>query len=73
MSNSHPILVTVITFNNIVEAQMAKNVLELEGIQCFLENENMNTLYGNALGGVTLKVAGTDLQKAKDILKKKNP
>lgn len=63
-ANKAPILVTLAVFTNVHEAHMAKNYLETCGISCFLENENMNSLYANALGGVKLKVPSNELDLA---------
>jgi hypothetical protein len=63
-----PILVTIATFNTLNEAYNAKNLLETNGITCFLENESLNALYVNALGGVKLKISPTEYDKAHKIL-----
>ena len=60
-------LVTVTSFGNVVEAEIARNALEAAGVRAFLEGEatvgNMWHL-GNALGGVKLQVADADVPAA---------
>ncbi|MEO5911269.1 MAG: DUF2007 domain-containing protein [Pelobium sp.] len=54
------------------EAQMAKSILEAEGINSFLKDEltiQTNNFYSNALGGVKLQVPEEDLKSAFEILK----
>lgn len=64
-------LVTLTTFSSPVEAQMAKNLLEAHGIVAYLADEEtvgMYWLLGNAIGGVKLQVADSDLERAADTL-----
>jgi|SRR5579863_2029120 len=58
-------LVTIRTFWYLAEAELAKSLLEAEGIKCFLFDENVVGLgwYANAVGGVKLRV---DAGKAED-------
>jgi len=75
--NTSPVLVTLAIYNNSTEAYLAKSILEAQGVRCFLENESINMLYVNALGGVVLKVSNIDFDEAYSILqelrKKRNP
>jgi hypothetical protein len=64
-------LVTLNTFTSIFEANMFRSKLESEGIECFIDDENigsMNFLYGSAVGGVKLKVRKSDYDKARKVL-----
>ncbi len=59
-------LVILQIFDSEFTANMAKVKLEEQGLQCFIEDENVMGL--NPLGGVELKIALRDLQKAQEIL-----
>jgi Putative prokaryotic signal transducing protein len=68
MSND---LVTVATFANPVEANLAKNRLESSGVRAFLANEetvDMDWLLGNALGWIRLEVGDQDADAARAVL-----
>lgn len=68
MSND---LVTVATFANPVEANLAKNRLEASGVRAFLANEetvDMDWLLGNALGWIRLEVGDQDADAARAVL-----
>jgi hypothetical protein len=70
MADAEP-LVTVATFNTLVEAEMARNCLEAEAIQCFVadgEVASMAWYATGAIGGVKLQVAKTDFLAAERIL-----
>jgi len=60
------------TCNSIIEATMIKNLLENEGIECFLTNENFTTLmpgFNGVMGsGIQIMVNNTDLDKANKII-----
>jgi hypothetical protein len=57
-------LVTVRTFGNLAEAELAKGLLDSEGIESFLFDENMGRLYWiNVTGGIKLRV---DAENAED-------
>lgn len=63
--------VLVNSYNNYVEAHIARGVLEEEGIQCWLKDENTLTIdpiLTNALGGIKLMVESTKADKANEIL-----
>ena len=64
-------LVTIASFSQPYEAEIAKTHLESEGILSFLSNENVvgiNWLWSNAVGGVKLQVAEPDVEAARQIL-----
>ena len=64
-------LVTVATFDFRAEAEVAKLFLEEQGIQAFLADDNlvgMDWFLSNAVGGVKLQVAASDVDRARDIL-----
>ena len=64
-------LVTVATFPNPVEAQIARNALADEGIAAYLADaETVGMLWhvGTALGGVKVQVAEADLERARRVL-----
>lgn len=60
-------LITIKTFDNLMEAHFMKSMLESENIICFLFDENvvgLNPLYNITVGGIKLKINKLDLQKA---------
>ncbi len=60
------------TFYNTTEAHIYKAKLEHEGIPCFLANEhiaNINPLWTNAVGGISIQVHEQNIERAKNILK----
>jgi len=64
-------LVTLATFGDTVEANLAKNRLEAAGIQTFLADEetvNMDWLLGNAIGRIKLQVGDQDAEAARTLL-----
>lgn len=55
-----------------IKANLDKELLEKEGIKCYLQNinlSNMNWLYTNAIGGIKLIINKSDLEKANEIIK----
>jgi hypothetical protein len=73
---SHPELITLRQFRDIPEALLAKSVLDSEGIECFLADENtirMDWLWSNLLGGVKLWVKREDAGRASELLDRKSP
>jgi hypothetical protein len=59
-------------FTKIHEAYLAKNQLEMEGIQSFLFDEyiiGVHPFYSNAVGGVKLVVPESEFEKAEVIIK----
>ena len=66
----------VARFLSAPEAHLARNRLEQEGVQAFLDSEHhisMEWMISNALGGVKLLVRARDLEIAEKILSQKNP
>lgn len=65
-------IISLTTCSNIIEANMTKNILENEGIECFLTNENFTTLmphYNNMLGsGIQIMIDEKDFEKAQLLL-----
>jgi hypothetical protein len=64
-------LVTIRTFWNPLEADLAKGVLEAANIESFLFDENVmrqNFFYASALGGVRLRVDAANVEEANRIL-----
>jgi predicted RNA-binding Zn-ribbon protein involved in translation (DUF1610 family) len=64
--------VVINSYGNYVDAHIAKGVLEEEGINCWLKDENTLTIdpiLTNAVGGIKLMVAETQAQRAADILR----
>ncbi len=64
-------LVTVGTFWNSVEAELARGRLEDAGIRAFLADETMVGMawyLGNAIGGVKLQVGDGDAEAAREVL-----
>jgi len=64
-------LVPIRTFWNLLEAQLAKGLLESAGIEAFLFDDNMVRLdwfNANALGGVKLRVDADNVEEATRVL-----
>lgn len=61
-------LVTVSTHPTIVEAELAKNILETAGIDAHIHAPHANALYPGVLGEVMLQVREEDLKKAQQAL-----
>ena len=64
-------LVTVAKFRTPAEAEMARERLELEGILGFCSNAmavGVMPVLGGDLGGIELKVAKSNVERAKEIL-----
>jgi hypothetical protein len=64
-------LVTVRSFWNLVEAELAKGLLDAAGIESFLFDANVVNLdwfNANAMGGVKLRVDADNVEAAKHIL-----
>jgi len=64
MQQDHTIVLSI--YNNIVEANIAQEKLKENGIDSFLENENVMGL--NPLGGIELKIFSKDKEAAEKIL-----
>ncbi len=66
-------LVTVREYSTNVEASMARDILENEGISCMLTNETFSGIYPighTSLGGIQLLVFEKDAEAANHILDK---
>jgi len=62
-------LVTVRTFGSLAEAELAKGLMDSEGIESFLFDENMGRLYWmNVTGGVKLRVDAENAEAANRLL-----
>jgi hypothetical protein len=62
---------TIKTFANVIEAEIAKSLLDSEGIESFVRDAHtvsINMLYSNALGGIRLDVKATDAERAIELL-----
>ena len=58
-------------YNNYIDAHIARGVLEEEGINCWLKDENTLTIdpiLTNALGGIKIMVAKSQAERAWEIL-----
>jgi hypothetical protein len=64
---------TVSTHTTVLEAEMAKSVLDAAGIESFIHALHANWLYPGVLGEVKLQVREDDLDTAKDLLDKEGP
>lgn len=59
------------SYNNYIEAHIAKGVLEEQGIGCWLKDENTVTIdpiLTNAVGGIKIMVAKENAERAREIL-----
>ena len=64
-------LITIRSFWNLLEAELAKGALEAAGIECFLFDDNMvrmDWFNANAIGGVKLRVDRGNVDDANRIL-----
>lgn len=71
-----PDLVTVARYRDMPEAVVARTVLEDEGIECLLRDENTvrtDWLLSNAIGGMRLQVAAKDEARARELLTEPTP
>ena len=64
MQQDHTIVIAI--YNDIVEGNVAQEKLKENGINSFLENENVMGL--NPLGGIELKIFSKDKEAAEKIL-----
>ena len=64
MEQDHTIVVAI--YNDVVEANIAQEKLKANGIESFLEDENVMGL--NPLGGIELKIFSKDKEAAEKIL-----
>lgn len=69
-------IITLTTCNSSIEANMLKNLLENEGIICFLTNENFSSLmphYSGIMGsGVSIMIDEKDKAKAFKLIEEQN-
>lgn len=59
------------SYPSLSDAHMARSILVEEGIECFLSDEHLvgaNPLLANAIGGVRLFVAPTEVERAREVL-----
>ncbi|MCG9967085.1 DUF2007 domain-containing protein [Pelotomaculum terephthalicicum JT] len=61
-------LVTIATYLNVSEAHIVKGLLESEGIQVFIYDEQATINFVNLIGGVRLVVKQSDVERAKIII-----
>lgn len=61
---------TIRTFENGMQAEMVRQLLENEGIRACVIDENMGSMFHVAVGGVKLAVDDADVEKAEEILNK---
>ncbi len=64
-------LITIASFANPLDANLAKSRLEADGIDCVVTNEHiasMNWIWPLAIGGVGLQVLEEDARRALEIL-----
>jgi hypothetical protein len=64
-------LVTVASFPDVAEAQLARERLELEGVPAFVidaQTAGVMPFLTGSTGGVRLQVAGSNAAKAREIL-----
>ena len=64
----HNALITIRTYMNSIEAEMDRQLLENNGIQAYVADENMGSFLNVAIGGIRLMVADADAEKATQIL-----
>lgn len=64
MQQDHTVVIAI--YNDIVEANVAQEKLKENGIDSFLEDENVMGL--NPLGGIELKIFSKDKEAAEKIL-----
>ncbi len=67
-------MVTLTTVNWIGEADALCALLEANGIKTFVPDQNtvtVNPIYANAIGGIRIQVAGTDVTRARNILEER--
>ncbi len=60
--------VTIATFTNPMDANIAKARLEAEGIECVLLGDKISSIIPTGAFDIRLTVAAEDVEKAKEIL-----
>lgn len=71
MATEGPDLVTVATFPDVAEAQLAKERLESEGVRAFVidaQTAGVLPFLTPVSGGVRVQVASADEQRAREVL-----
>lgn len=63
---------TIRTFENGMQAEMVRQLLENEGVRACVIDENMGSMFHVAVGGVKLAVDDADVEKAIEIIEKSN-
>lgn len=70
-------LVVLKVCQSLPEAEIIKSYLAEHGVETFLHDKHLNTMYAGALGGVTggyrIRIRETELKQAQLILSKQNP
>jgi len=67
-------MVTVATFSNQGEAQIARGFLESSGIEVFVGDENLSRMENPVFtGGTKLQVRAADADTARELLTQVNP
>jgi hypothetical protein len=64
-------LITVASFPDVAEAELARERLELEGIRAFVidaQTAGVMPFLTNAIGGIRVQVEPQDAERAKEIL-----
>ena len=61
-------LVTVSTHPTMLEAELARSILEMDGIEAFIHAPHANALYPGVLGEIMVQVRASDLQRALVVL-----
>ena len=63
-------LVTVSTHPNMIEAEIARGIIEAAGIEAYIHAPHANALYPGVLGEVMVQVRKDDLENAEQALEK---
>jgi hypothetical protein len=64
-------IVTFETYYNLMLAEIIRAKLEANGIQCFITDESLGSLFpvfDNGAGGIKIKVFARDLEKCREIV-----
>ena len=64
-------LITIATFNQLIDTQLCKTKIESEGIECFIVDERIvskDWLHPYVVGDIKLQVNQTDVERANEIL-----
>ena len=68
IDNTATKLVMIASFDNVMQAEIAKSILESAGIFCTLEGEYMSTIYTPVAFPTRLMVREEDLAEAEAVL-----